>query len=165
MEAERWLDSPDARELGASEALSVLVKRSRKAIEAAEREKEAARRRELEQAQALAAEAEARRRAEEQRAQEAEAREQEQAQAAKRLLRFAVGLVGVVLLALVPKAGRRFDLSDLFIFAGLAYLSVLAHRNTTLFALGIAPLLGRCLAAIRSAANRATRRLRSVIMV
>jgi hypothetical protein len=55
----------------------------------------------------------------------------------------------VLLLAIWPKAGRRFDLADLLIFAGLAYLSVLAIRNTTLFALGIAPLLGRWLAACR----------------
>jgi len=55
-EAENWLDSPDAKELGYSEGLLTLVRESRAAIEAAEREKEAVQQRELEQAQALAEE-------------------------------------------------------------------------------------------------------------
>jgi WD40 repeat protein/energy-coupling factor transporter ATP-binding protein EcfA2 len=55
-EAESWLDSPDAKELGYSEGLLNLVKDSRAAIEVTEREKEAVRKRELEQAQALAEE-------------------------------------------------------------------------------------------------------------
>jgi hypothetical protein len=63
--------------------------------------------------------------------------------------------LAVVLLALLLTAFRRngrdsrFDLADLFIFAGLGYLSLLANRNMALFALGIAPLLGRCLVTIR----------------
>ncbi len=43
----------------------------------------------------------------------------------------------------------RFDLADLLIFAGLAWLSALAYRNTALFAMGVAPLLGRALAVLR----------------
>ncbi|MFQ5813601.1 MAG: TIR domain-containing protein, partial [Anaerolineae bacterium] len=101
LEAERWLASPEAEELGASEALTALATKSQEAIEAAEREREAARQWEFEQAQALAAEAEARRLAEEQRAQEAEAREREQAKAAGRLRRLAVGLALALVLALM----------------------------------------------------------------
>jgi hypothetical protein len=101
LETENWLHSPDAEGLGVSDRLDTLVNKSREAIEAAEREKEAARLRELEQARALVEETEARRLAEEQRAQEAEAREREQERAAKRLRRLAVGLAGAALLALV----------------------------------------------------------------
>ncbi len=64
VEAEAWLDSPDAQELGYDAALADLVKTSRAAIEQAARAQDAARQRELEQAQALAAEQ--RKRAEEQ---------------------------------------------------------------------------------------------------
>jgi len=46
-EAERWLASPDAADLGYDATLSDLVEASRAALEAAEREREAARRREL----------------------------------------------------------------------------------------------------------------------
>lgn len=53
------------------------------------------------------------------------------------------------LAAVALAAIRRFDLADLLIFAGLAWISVLAYRNTALFALGIAPLLGRSLAVLR----------------
>ncbi len=53
LEAERWLDSSDAAELGYDDDLAALVQASRRAIEAEKQEKEAARRRELEQAQAL----------------------------------------------------------------------------------------------------------------
>jgi hypothetical protein len=56
LEAERWLASPDAAEMGFDAALPELVKRSQAAIAAAEQEKEAARQRELAQAQALAEE-------------------------------------------------------------------------------------------------------------
>jgi hypothetical protein len=53
-EAERWLGSPDAADLGYHEALVALVQASQKAIEQAGREKEAAQQRELEQAKDLA---------------------------------------------------------------------------------------------------------------
>ena len=100
LEAKRWLDSPDAQELGGvSEDLRDLAQGSRTAIEQAEREKEAARQRELEQQRALAQEAEARRQAEEQRAREAEAREREQARSARRLRMLAAGLAIVFVLA------------------------------------------------------------------
>ncbi|UPJ49341.1 TIR domain-containing protein [Bradyrhizobium sp. 200] len=55
-EAEGWLNSPDATELGYGPDLPALVYASRKAIERVEQEKVAARQRELEQAQALAEE-------------------------------------------------------------------------------------------------------------
>jgi WD40 repeat protein/nucleoside phosphorylase/energy-coupling factor transporter ATP-binding protein EcfA2 len=61
--AENWLNSPDAKELGYSEALLTLVQKSRAAIEAAETG--AVLQRDLKQAQALLAE-EQRKRAEEQ---------------------------------------------------------------------------------------------------
>jgi WD40 repeat protein len=60
LEAEHWLASPEADDLGFDPALPELVVFSRAAIEEAEAEQEAARRRELEQARALA-EAERRR--------------------------------------------------------------------------------------------------------
>ena len=53
LEAERWLTSPDAADLGYSETLPALVQASRATIEEAKREKEAARQRELEQTRAL----------------------------------------------------------------------------------------------------------------
>ncbi len=46
-EADRWLESPDATDLGYGEALPVLVEASRRALEADRQEKEAARQREL----------------------------------------------------------------------------------------------------------------------
>jgi hypothetical protein len=55
---------------------------------------------------------------------------------------FLFAIAAVALAAL-----RRLDLADLLIFIGLAWLSVIAYRNTALFAMGIAPLLGRALAA------------------
>jgi WD40 repeat protein len=91
-EAEAWLASPDAQELGYDAALAELAQASRAAIEAAVREQEAARQRELAQAQALAAEQQ--RVAEEQRR-----RAEEQAQAAARLRQRAVALAGVLLVA------------------------------------------------------------------
>jgi WD40 repeat protein len=93
-EAESWLASPDAQELGYDAALAELAQASRAAIEAAAQAQEAARQRELEQAQALAAEQQ--RVAEEQRK-----RAEEQAQAAARLRQRAVALAGVLLLACV----------------------------------------------------------------
>ena len=85
LEAERWLASPDAADLGYSEALIALVEVSRAAIEEEQREKETARQRELEQAQALA--------------EEQQRRAEEQARAARRLRWLAVVLAGVFLLA------------------------------------------------------------------
>jgi len=93
LEAERWLESPDAADLGYGEALPALVEVSRAAIEEAEREKEAARQRELAQAQALAEEQHQRAEAERQRA-------EVQARASRRLRWLVVGLAGVFLLAL-----------------------------------------------------------------
>jgi hypothetical protein len=55
LEAEQWLASLDAAELGRSDDLAALVQVSQAAIERDEREKEAARQRELAQAQALVA--------------------------------------------------------------------------------------------------------------
>ena len=78
-EARRWLESPDAEEIGFDAALSGLVAASQTAIERAKHEKEEARQRELEQAQALA-----------------EAR----ARVVRRTRRFAIGLAVVALIAL-----------------------------------------------------------------
>jgi WD40 repeat protein len=100
LEAERWLASPDAAELGYSKTLPQLVVASRAAIEEAEREREDARQRELQLERQRAEEAEARRRAEEERAREAEAREQEQAGATRRFRRLAAILAVIFLLAL-----------------------------------------------------------------
>ncbi|HEU5100987.1 MAG TPA: TIR domain-containing protein [Roseiflexaceae bacterium] len=90
LEAERWLASDDAAEMGFDAALPELVERSQAAIAAAEQEKETARQRELVQAQALA---------EEQRQ-----RAEEQAAASKRLRRralFLAGAAGVAVLAMI----------------------------------------------------------------
>jgi WD40 repeat protein len=77
-EAERWLAGPDAADLGYDEALPALVAASHHAIEAEARETEAARQRELDQARALAA---------------------EQKRRSTILLRSAIALVGLVVLA------------------------------------------------------------------
>jgi WD40 repeat protein len=53
LEAERWLTSAEAADLGYSPDLRALIQASRAAIDAAEQEREAARRRELEALQAL----------------------------------------------------------------------------------------------------------------
>jgi WD40 repeat protein len=103
-EAERWLGSPYAADLGRSEALPALVAASREAIETARREKEATRRRELEQAQALAA-AE-RRRAE------------EQALFSKRLRARLVIAVTLALIAILAAVG-----------AGYGFTRAVAERN------------------------------------
>ena len=75
---------------------------------------------------------------------------------------FFVGMAVVCAAALVgfraPRKGRSskddrmpgFNLAWLAIFAGLAYLSLLARRNTALFAMGTAPIVGACLALIGS---------------
>jgi WD40 repeat protein len=64
LEAERWIESPDAADLGHSDDLLALIEASRAAIEEAEHLREEARQRELEQTRALAEEQ--RQRAEEQ---------------------------------------------------------------------------------------------------
>jgi WD40 repeat protein len=78
-EAERWLGSAEARYLGYEPALPALADASRAALDQDEREKEAARQRELELAQALVA---------------------AQARTAQRLLRAAVALMVLLVLAL-----------------------------------------------------------------
>jgi WD40 repeat protein len=85
LEAQRWLASPDATDLGYSDDVLALVEASRTAIEEAERQREAARQRELEQTRALAEEQ--RRRAE------------ERERAAKRLSRVLTGLAVVFVIA------------------------------------------------------------------
>ena len=89
-EAERWLASADAKDLGYSEALPALVRNSQRALQQAEREREDARQRELAQAQALAEEQ--RRHAE------------GQARAAAGLRRLATLLAGVFVVAVVAAA-------------------------------------------------------------
>jgi len=92
-EAGRWLESPDAEEMGFDAALPALVVSSQAAIEQATYEKEEARQRELEQARALA-----------------EAR----ARVIQRTRRFAIGLAVVALLALASAgfAVNRQQLAD-----------------------------------------------------
>lgn len=77
-EAERWLASPDAENLGFQATLPELVAESQLTIAEAESERERSRRREVDQAQALAS---------------------EQARAAKRMRRAAMALAAVFLLA------------------------------------------------------------------
>lgn len=78
-EAERWLASSDAADLGFDASLPELVKASQKAIEAAERAQETIRHRELSQAQALA---------------------DEQRRAAGRMRRSMIGLAALLLIAI-----------------------------------------------------------------
>jgi len=59
-EADRWLSSPDAEDLGIDADVQTLIETSRQAIDRAAREKEASHQRELEAQKRLAAEAEAR---------------------------------------------------------------------------------------------------------
>ncbi len=77
-EAERWLASADATELGFSEALPELIRASKEALERAEREREEVRQRELNQAEALA---------------------EEQTRSASRMRRAMLGLAAVFLVA------------------------------------------------------------------
>lgn len=77
-EAERWLASSDAQEMGYDEALPELVQASRTAIEQAENERAAIAQRELEQTRELLEAQEFRTRAERQRAEEAERARQRQ---------------------------------------------------------------------------------------
>jgi WD40 repeat protein len=99
-EAESWLGTADARELGYDAALAGLAQASRVAIEAAAQAQEAARQRELAQARALAAEQQ--RVAEEQlkRAEAESQRAEEQARSSSRLRRLVAGLVVLVILAI-----------------------------------------------------------------
>lgn len=108
-EAERWLKSSDARDLGYDAALPALAEASRAAIEQMEREREAARQRELAQAQALASEQQRVAEEQQKRAETERRRADEQATAAQRLRRRAIGLV-ILVLAAAALAG----------FAGLA---------------------------------------------
>jgi WD40 repeat protein len=91
LEAERWLESAVAADLGRDEILTALVRASRQAIEQVEREKAAQRKRDLEQAQQLAA-------AQKRELEQAKQVEQEQ-QRANRLLWKGIGFA--VLLAAV----------------------------------------------------------------
>ena len=87
LEAEQWLASPDAIDLGYEQTLLDLIATSREALHTAEREREQARQRELEAARRLA--------------EEAAERERLQAEAARRLRRRAWILAGVGTAALV----------------------------------------------------------------
>jgi WD40 repeat protein len=96
-EAERWLDSPDAADLGHAASLVELVKASREAIEERTRAEEAAQKNALEQARALA--------------QAQRLRAEEQSKASRRLRGWllvlatvAVVSVGAALLAVVERA-------------------------------------------------------------
>lgn len=93
LEAERWLSSPGAEDLGTGEALDALVRRSREAIALAREEEETARQRELDRERAL-------RQAEQARAQEAEARAQQEARSARNLSRLVAAMALLVLVAL-----------------------------------------------------------------
>ena len=84
-EAERWLTSPDAAELGYSTTLPGFVEASQQAIAEAEQAREVARRQELQQAEALA--------------EERHQRLLEQAQAASRMRRSMIGLAAVMFVA------------------------------------------------------------------
>ena len=97
-EADRWLASAEAAELGASADLHDLVSVSHEALAAAEREREATRQRELT--------------LERERREAVEARATAQAQANRRLRRQALALAGLVLLAL--------GAASLAVFFGLA---------------------------------------------
>ncbi len=93
LEAERWMDSADAADLGYGETLSQLVRASRVEIERVERAQEQARQRELQQVQALAE-------SERQRA-------QEQAHSARRLRRV-LGILALMVVVSIVSAGLAF---------------------------------------------------------
>jgi len=84
-EAERWLASTDAADLGFDATLPELIEGSQRAIEAAEQAREDARKKELRQAEALAA--------------EQRQRIEEQGRAAKRMQRSMMGLAAVFVIA------------------------------------------------------------------
>jgi WD40 repeat protein len=90
LEAERWLASPDAAEVGFDASLPELTEASRAAIEHDRRDREAAQQRELAQARELAAE--------QQRRAEVQAR-------SARSLRRLLGVLGLVLLLTIGAAG------------------------------------------------------------
>ena len=90
LEAERWLASPDAAEVGFDAGLPALAEASRAAIERDRREREAAQQRQLTQARELAAE--------QQRRAEVQAR-------SARSLRRLLGVLGLVLLLTIGAAG------------------------------------------------------------
>jgi WD40 repeat protein len=125
LEAERWREEPDARELGATEDLVALLAASRLEVERQAEERRSARDRELRQAQALAD-------AERQRA-------EAQADAVRRLRRRAAALAGVLAAAVAA--------------AALASLLALVSRSRQLAAEAFS-LVGRRLdlAAVESAA-------------
>jgi len=85
-EAERWMASPDASDLGYSDDLQKLTATSRQAIQDAEAEKEAVRQREEQNKRNLAAET---------------ARTQEQQRRATVLRRFAYGLAALAIIAAI----------------------------------------------------------------
>ena len=90
LEAERWLASPDAAEVGFDAGLPALAEASRAAIELDRREREVAQQRQLTQARELAAE--------QQRRAEVQAR-------SARSLRRLLGVLGLVLLLTIGAAG------------------------------------------------------------
>lgn len=94
LEAEQWLGSPDAIDLGYDQSVLDLVDASREMLRAAEREREEARQRELEAARRLA--------------EEAAERERIQAEAARQLRRRAWILAGIGAIALVLAALSLF---------------------------------------------------------
>lgn len=93
-ETERWLNNPDADELGPSEALPALVTASLEALNATELEREAVRQRELDQAQKLFAE------------QRQRAEDQIKATRALRVLVVAIGALAVVALVVAVIASN-----------------------------------------------------------
>jgi hypothetical protein len=65
--------------------------------------------------------------------------------------------------------GERFDIADVAVFCGLAYLSVLARRNMAVFALIAAPFVAQCSAVVHAhlfpAARRTWEVMRGVLIV
>jgi predicted chitinase len=128
MEAERWLESPEAAALGYSDALQALVRASRKSLDA----REAARRNELAHALKLAEErrgrleAEQERAAEQQRLAEAERLRAEAQAKAARSLRLLLSATVVLLLLAVISA----------IVAVFQWQEAAKHRNRAVQAAG-----------------------------
>jgi len=60
------------------------------------------------------------------------------------------------------KDSARLDVAGLLIFGGFVYLSLLARRNTALFAFATAPFVALCVAVLTSRLSTASRRWRSV---
>jgi hypothetical protein len=61
-----------------------------------------------------------------------------------------IGIVSVIAAFVLDARARRAALGGIAFFSGLALLSVLARRNTALFALGASPLIAQSLATIMS---------------